>query len=182
MDTTNRLKIILQVSLLVLLIISLGVSLATWRSNPSKTDTNGLAVLPELPPSESAGAPELAQPISPLQQQPAQQITRTITARMSWYYPNLGGTNCGVPLVNGQCNARMASGQPWQSWVGLAAACPRELPFYSVIQLPGGERFVCLDRGSKIVTLPDSSIWLDLLVEVPPVPYGSMVQVEAIYP
>jgi hypothetical protein len=40
------------------------------------------------------------------------------------------------------------------------------------LTLPGGEQFTCLDRGEAIITGPDGVAWVDLLVEVPPVPFG----------
>jgi len=76
----------------------------------------------------------------------------------------------------------MASGERWEDWIGRATACPREIPFWTTVILPGGERFICLDRGGKIVTMPDSTIWLDLLVREAPVPYGSTVEVTLVYP
>ena len=113
--------------------------------------------------------------------QPAEQVTRNLRAHMSHYTPWTGGTNCSN-FVNGQCISRMASGQRWQDWVGRATACPKEFPFWTVFTLPGGEKFVCLDRGGKIVTLSDESIWLDLLVEQAPVPYNTVIDVVVTYP
>jgi hypothetical protein len=45
----------------------------------------------------------------------------TVKARISHYWPPLGGTNCYL-FVNGQCISRMASGEPWQKWVDNAVA------------------------------------------------------------
>jgi hypothetical protein len=97
-------------------------------------------------------------------------------AKISHYWPPLGGPNCAV-FRNGQCISNMASGLPWHTWVGRAAACPAELPFWTVITLPGGESFVCLDRGGKIVTTDAGEIWIDLLVERAPVPFGTLMPV-----
>ena len=71
----------------------------------------------------------------------------------------------------------MASGERWEDWVGRGAACPAEWPFWTEITLPGGEVFYCLDRGNAIVTG-----WVDLLVEVAPVPFGAVVEVQVIWP
>jgi hypothetical protein len=71
----------------------------------------------------------------------------------------------------------MASGQRWQDWIGRAAACVPEWPFGTLVTLPGGEVFNCQDRGGKIVTGADGIPWIDLLAEVPPVPYGTVVDV-----
>jgi hypothetical protein len=98
------------------------------------------------------------------------------TARMSHYWPPLGGVNCAV-FRDGQCVSRMASGLRWEDWVGRAAACPVELPFWTLVTLPGGEEFFCLDRGGKIVTTGDGALWIDLLVESAPVPFGTLVPV-----
>ncbi len=104
-----------------------------------------------------------------------------IDVRLSHYWPPLGGVNC-ARFVAGECVSRMASGEPWQAWVGRAAACPATWPFGTVIILPGGERFECQDRGGKIVVGPDGIAWIDLLVEVPPVPFGSIVTARVIWP
>lgn len=97
-------------------------------------------------------------------------------AKISHYWPPLGGVNC-ADFRNGQCVSSMASGLPWWAWVGRAAACPAELPFWTTVTLPGGEIFVCLDRGSKVVTTAAGEIWLDLLLERAPVPYGATMPV-----
>ena len=76
----------------------------------------------------------------------------------------------------------MASGERWQDWIGRAAACPREWPFWTEIVLPGGERFYCLDRGGKIVYGLDGIPFVDLLVQVPPVSFGTIVDVQVIFP
>ena len=103
------------------------------------------------------------------------------TALISHYWPPLGGVNCAT-FVNGECVSNMASGLPWWAWVGRAAACPAELPFWTTITLPGGETFVCLDRGGKIVTTAAGELWIDLLVESAPVPYGAAMPVIVRYP
>lgn len=100
----------------------------------------------------------------------------TRTAKMSHYWPPLGGVNCAT-FVNGECVSNMASGLPWWAWVGRAAACPEELPFWTTVTLPGGETFVCLDRGGKIVTTAAGELWIDLLVKSAPVPYGTTMPV-----
>lgn len=76
----------------------------------------------------------------------------------------------------------MASGERWQDWIGVAAACPKEFPFWTVVVLPGGEKFVCLDRGSAIITMYDGSVWLDLLVEKAPVNFGTVLDVTVYFP
>jgi hypothetical protein len=104
-----------------------------------------------------------------------------VQVRLSHYWPPLGGVNC-FRFVAGECVSRMASGERWQDWVGRAAACPNQWPFWTTIVLPGGERFTCLDRGGKIVVGPDGIPWVDLLVKVAPVPFGTVVPVRVIWP
>jgi hypothetical protein len=101
--------------------------------------------------------------------------------RLSHYWPPLGGVNC-FRFVSGQCLSPTASGEPWQAWVGKGAACPREWPFGTTLTLPGGESFTCVDRGGKIVNGPDGIAWIDLLVAVPPVPFGSIVSARVVWP
>ncbi len=97
-------------------------------------------------------------------------------AKISHYWPPLGGVNC-AQFVGGRCISRMASGLPWEEWIGRAAACPVELPFGTEVELPGGETFTCLDRGGKVVTTAAGELWIDLLVERAPVPYGTVMPV-----
>jgi hypothetical protein len=104
-----------------------------------------------------------------------------VAVRLSHYWPPLGGVNC-FRYVAGECISRMASGERWQDWIGRAAACPPEWPFLTRLTLPGGEEFICLDRGGKIVVGADGVPWVDLLVAVPPVPFGSVVSARVVWP
>jgi hypothetical protein len=99
-----------------------------------------------------------------------------LPVHVSHYWPALGGVNCGW-FVAGVCQSHMASGQPWQDWIGRAAACVPDWPFGTLVTLPGGEQFNCQDRGGAIVTGADGLAWIDLLVAYPPVPYGTVVSV-----
>ena len=101
-----------------------------------------------------------------------------IQARLSSYRPWEGGVNC-ARFVDGYCISRTASGERWEDWVGIGAACPPEMPFWTQFRLQGGELFTCVDRGGKIVT-ENGIPWLDLLVESAPVPYGTVVDVEIV--
>jgi hypothetical protein len=101
--------------------------------------------------------------------------------RLSHYWPPLGGVNC-FRFVAGACLSPTASGEPWQAWVDRGAACPREWPFWTRLTLPGGEEFVCVDRGGKIVTGADGVAWVDLLVKVAPVPFGTVVEARVVWP
>jgi len=101
--------------------------------------------------------------------------------RLAHYWPPLGGLNC-FRFVAGQCLSPTASDESWQAWVGRGAACVPEWPFGTVIYLPGGERFECVDRGGQIKTGADGLPWVDLLVAVPPVPFGTVLPVRVTFP
>ena len=105
--------------------------------------------------------------------------------RLSHYWPPFLGTNCGRVGAAGNdatyCTARMASGAMWEENVGRAAACPPEFPFGTIIILPGGEQFTCMDRGGKIKTV-NGIPWIDLLVFRPPVPHGTIIDAGIVYP
>ena len=100
--------------------------------------------------------------------------TRT-KAKISWYWPPLLGPNCAV-VRNDKCISRMASGQPWQNWVGRAVACPKEYPFGTVFIIDG-KRWVCLDRGEAVTRVNHNTIWLDMLIRKPVYKYGTIVDV-----
>ena len=104
-----------------------------------------------------------------------------VTVRVSHYEPWQGGINCFL-FVNGKCLSGMSSGERWENWIGRASACVKEWPFWARFTLPGGEEFICLDRGGAIVIGVDGLPWVDLLVETPPVPFGTPVQVSVIWP
>jgi hypothetical protein len=101
-----------------------------------------------------------------------------LRAKISWYWPPLLGPNCAV-VKNGQCVSRMASGQPWQKWVGRAVACPSEFPFGTEF-LINGKRWVCLDRGGAIKRVNNNTIWLDMLTSKPQYKFGTVVDVTVI--
>ena len=100
------------------------------------------------------------------------------TVRVSYYQPWRGGPNCSH-FVGGECVSRMASGKPWQDYIGRAAACPPEWRFGTLIILPGGEQFECLDRGSRI-RYDNGYAWIDLLVTEAPVAFGTLLEVRII--
>lgn len=112
---------------------------------------------------------------------PAAPAGAVVMAKLSHYWPPLGGPNC-FSFIRGECVSRMASGERWQDWTGRAAACVREWPFWTRLTLPGGEEFVCLDRGGAIRTGADGLPWIDLLVQHAPVPFGAVVPVSVVYP
>lgn len=99
-----------------------------------------------------------------------------IKAKISHYWPPWGGPNC-ANFVGGKCISRTASGQSWEKWVDKGCGCPREYPFGTKF-LVLGKVWTCVDRGGKVVTLPNGVIWLDLLTKKAPVPYGTVITVE----
>ena len=161
----------LQRMALILLAIAVIVSgLIAIKPAPALSGSGALEAAPAVPVTETATETVEVAPAPP-EGTGVQRI-----ARMSHYWPPLGGVNC-AQFVGGKCVSRMASGLPWEEWIGRAAACPVELPFGTVIELPGGETFYCLDRGGKVVTTAAGELWIDLLVERAPVPYGAVMPV-----
>ena len=105
-------------------------------------------------------------------------ITDRTRAKISWYWPPLLGPNCAV-VKNGQCVSRMASGQPWQNWIGRAVACPAEFPFGTEFIIDG-KRWVCMDRGGAITRINKNTIWLDMLTHKPLYKFGTVKEVTVI--
>lgn len=99
-------------------------------------------------------------------------------AKISWFWPPLLGPNCAV-VRNGECVSRMASGQPWQNWVGKAVACPSEYPFGTIFVIEG-RNWVCLDRGGAITRINNNTIWLDMLSNKPLYKFGTVLDVTII--
>ena len=102
-------------------------------------------------------------------------LTKFIIVKVSHYWPDLGGVNC-FNFKNGKCVSRMADGEKWQSQVGLAIACPKELPFGTRIRI-GDRIWTCKDRGSAIVKV-DNTYWVDQLTPEALYPYGQEVEAE----
>jgi len=106
--------------------------------------------------------------------------------KMSHYKPNEGPPNCANwNPVTRYCDSPMSSGERWEDWENCAVACPAGYE-YSLWKLPGGELFICLDRGGKIITTGSVEYpgkpahWLDLLLDInnrPPVNYGVEIPV-----
>lgn len=69
----------------------------------------------------------------------------------------------------------MANGEMWENYFGLdnTIACPRELPFGTIISLDGVE-YTCRDRGGAIVITHDGHYWIDILAESVPYNYGEV--------
>jgi hypothetical protein len=97
---------------------------------------------------------------------------QNIKVKISWYNPALGGVNCGH-FVNGVCVSRMASGLPWQDYIGVAIACPMEVPFHTKIVIDG-RSWECLDRGGAIKITPNGEYWVDMLLQQPIYKFGTV--------
>ena len=119
---------------------------------PSKTST-------PQPFIYSPGIDPLADTIVPVQE---------YRARISYYWPPLGGINCDVINGEEECG-QVASGRYWHyEGVGRWLACPAEFPFGTLF-LINGFVWECQDRGGAIIKMTDGTLWLDLLY--PYMPY-----------
>jgi len=118
-----------------------------------------------------------AAPTATMTPQATQASGMSVLARISHYWPPLGGVNCAYS-VDGQCLSHTASGRPWESWIDRGCACPQEIPFDTRFTLPDGSTWTCIDRGGAIVTDSAGVIWLDLLQEHASYPFGQVVAVE----
>jgi len=111
----------------------------------------------------------------------------------SHYNPDLGGVNCLYPCW------LTSSGKLVADWWGKGGACPNELPFGTLITLPGGEVIECIDRFNQtyVARMPNhpagghlvsriipgtNSFWLDVLSRDAPVPYGTAMNVHVEFP
>lgn len=100
--------------------------------------------------------------------------TNDINVKISNYWPPLGGVNC-AKYTNGECVSTMANGETWQSCKDKnCLACPTDFNFGATFVISETE-WVCTDRGSKITKVNDNTYWVDLLVETPIVPYGTVI-------
>lgn len=82
--------------------------------------------------------------------------------RISRYDPQLGGTNCfRWDHVNNTCASNTADGSDWRLGFEQWAACAPEWPFGTIFEI-GSHRWICKDRGGKIVKINDV-YWVDLL-------------------
>lgn len=99
--------------------------------------------------------------------------------RVSDYWPPDGGTNCAY-FVGGVCKSRMASLERWQEWVGIAAACPMEWPFGTLVKIED-RTWICLDRGGAI-EYRKGIPYIDLLTNENLFRYGQIVRVTITLP
>ncbi len=86
--------------------------------------------------------------------------------RLSYYWPDLGGTNCHESNWRKDTNKCVTNlyGKPWQHWENKGAACPVKYPLGTKLWITRLKKtVVCVDRGGGIVTLLDGTSFLDLL-------------------
>ena len=94
------------------------------------------------------------------------QDTYSQVARLSYYWPPLGGINADHDLFS------TADGSSWIKRVEQGekiVACPPEYPFGTRFKIHG-DVWTCYDRGGAIITAPEGYIWLDMLAAN--MPYG----------
>jgi len=173
---------------------------------------NGAVVTPlaevtprPLPPSHSGGmAPIQVRLAQASRGIPDKSVYATapsnaeiVQAIFSYYWPNLGGTNCSrfvedsfpsyVPIdfpnadtTRGWCWSKMSSGERWEYYRDRAVACPDEYPFGTKVYAFGRE-WICLDRGGAIISTPDGD-WIDFLTPNPPIGYRTHFDIWVVYP
>lgn len=89
-------------------------------------------------------------------------------ARLSYYWPALGGTNCHSANWNKETNtcSALLYGKQWQEWAGKGAACPMQYKLGTRLWIARlNKEVICVDRGGAIKVLPDGSYFIDLLQE-----------------
>ena len=99
----------------------------------------------------------------------------------SFYWPAWGGENCNNLVEPVDCE-HLANGDLWYSWVGRGLACPFEIPLGSVL-LINGDRWTCVDRGTRVLTRGDRLYTIEFLNEGLPYgfDFGSVFDFELIY-
>lgn len=111
---------------------------------------------------------------------PRREPDDLIQVKVSWYNPALGGPNC-FRFVNGYCQSPLANGERWEDNYGIAIACPRVMPFGTIIEF-GGKRGICKDRGGKIVQAGHKTYWIDQLLMSPEFAFGTQLVASVWYP
>jgi len=95
-----------------------------------------------------------------------------IIVKISHYDPNLGGTNC-ASWYDDYCHSKMSNGERWEDYIEKndTIACPKELPFGTIIWIEGNN-YVCRDRGGAITITPEGYYWIDILANKVSYKYG----------
>ena len=102
------------------------------------------------------------------------------TIKYSYYWPPKGGVNCSR-FINGVCVSNMASGKPWNQYVGVACACPPEWAFGTIVVLDGNP-YECLDRGGAIKYDSNGNTYIDFLTSTPTHSFGEYIEVYVVVP
>ena len=104
-------------------------------------------------------------------------LVQQVTVRVTFYYPELGGINCGY-FVDGECRSRTASGERWQDWLDRGLACPKEFPLWST-WIINGKKWTCIDRGGWVY-IKNGVVRVDLLTRHSPLS-GHILEATVIY-
>jgi len=78
----------------------------------------------------------------------------------------------------------MSSGESYAEWDNRAARCPDDMPYWTIITLPGGEEFTCLHQVPVLYhkALNPGEVHISLLIDTLPVPLDTRVKVKVTYP
>ena len=82
----------------------------------------------------------------------------SVRVKLSNYIPWAGGPNCWLWSDDFKyCMSETRSGLAWESFYGLAAACPEEWPRGAWVSVPEAGTFICLDTGNEIKCREDET-------------------------
>ncbi len=74
-----------------------------------------------------------------------------VQVRITHYWPLDGDMNCyDYNDQTGWCDSALFSGLRWENFINLAAACPKDWPIGSWVEIPGIGAYNCLDRGTMV--------------------------------
>jgi hypothetical protein len=146
-----------------------------WLIDPPNETISLNISPPELIPTE---IPQIVEELPLPSEQGIFGLIETI--KYSYYWPPKGGPNCSN-FQNGVCISHMASGKPWEDYVDLAAACPPEWAFGTIVIMDGNS-YTCLDRGGAIKYDGNGNTYIDFLTATPTHSFGEYVDVEVIFP
>lgn len=77
---------------------------------------------------------------------------KVVKVKLSNYLPWAGGINCWEWDKDLEyCMSETSSGNDWEPYYGLSAACPQEWKHGTWVAIDGVGAFICLDWGSAIV-------------------------------
>jgi len=182
---------IMAMAILICLPVALSLKRAEAEAMGPTVAKNEIPAEPEVePPHSQASVKELPlEEVEEIAVPEVEEITSTEVTpdrqeivRVSHYWPSLGGVNCSS-FVNGYCVSRMANGERWEDFLGIAIACPKSWEFGTVVSFPdfGDREFICKDRGGKI-NYVNGVAWVDLLIEFPLAAYGTLTMANITVP